>query len=83
MEKDDMAKKTSDAPAIPAPSAPATAAVVGSYPITLDEFCVLLSRDHGPEAVAGFQATERAAGRLKDIEPAYRARFADFMTAPA
>jgi hypothetical protein len=81
--ENDMAKKTPDAPADPAPNAPAATTVAGSYPITLDEFCVLLSREHGPEAVAGFHLSERAAGRLKDVDPAYRARFADFMNAPA
>jgi hypothetical protein len=50
---------------------------------TLDEFCAQLSSgDRRVELIGGYHATERAAGRIKDLPSAYAARFTSFVTAP-
>lgn len=54
------------------------------FPLTLDEFCSRLSStDKRVELIGGFYATEKATGRIKDIESRYAARFADFINQPA
>lgn len=58
--------------------APATAPDV-----TLDEFCIRLSKsDKRVELIGAFAFTERAAGKQKDAEAAYADRFAAFATKP-
>lgn len=60
---------------------PATEAEVA---LTLDEFCQRLSESLSrPELIGAFHFTERRAGRKKDTESAFRARFDAFTNAPA
>ena len=57
---------------------------VAAYELTLDEFCTRLSReDRRVEMIGGFHHTEKQAGRLKDSDAAYAARYAAFQTQPA
>lgn len=52
--------------------------------LTLNEFCIRLSETDGRVTlIGGFEAVERAAGRTKDRESAYRARYAEFINKPA
>lgn len=54
------------------------------FPLTLDEFCSRLSAtDKRVELIGGFHSVEKAAGRVKDLESAYVARFTDFINQPA
>lgn len=54
------------------------------FPLTLDEFCSRLSvNDRRVEIIGAFHFTEKAAGRMKDVESAYASRFAAFLTKPA
>ncbi len=51
--------------------------------VTLTEFCMRLSAgDRRVEMIAGFEASERAAGKLRDSEAAFRGRYADFIIKP-
>ncbi|SAK98686.1 hypothetical protein AWB80_07570 [Caballeronia pedi] len=51
--------------------------------VTLDEFCVRLSRsDRRVELIAAFHFTETSAGRFKDAESNYQSRFTAFVTKP-
>ena len=51
--------------------------------VTLDEFCQRHSQsDRRIELIAGFHAGELAAGRHKDCESVYAARFLDFVNKP-
>lgn len=55
-----------------------------AFPLTLDEFCAQLSsEDRRVELIGGFHATERAAGRTKDLASAFKARFDEFVVRPA
>lgn len=61
-----------------APAAP------DSFELTLDEFCIRLSKEvSAPELIGAFHYTEKAAGRHKDFEAAYRKRYAAFAELPA
>jgi hypothetical protein len=61
----------------PTPKEPAT------FDLTLDEFCERLSEsDRRVELIGAFHFSERQAGRLKDAESAYRARYQAFMKKP-
>lgn len=61
----------------------ATAAPDAGFELTLDEFCTRLSNtDKRVELIGGFAHSERAAGTIKDTEPAFKARFAAFATKP-
>lgn len=52
--------------------------------LTLAEFCTRLSStDRRVELIGGFEHSERRAGRSKDTEEAYAARYADFLSQPA
>jgi len=52
--------------------------------LSLDEFCSRLSSsDKRVEMIGAFHHTEKAAGRNKDIESAYIARYSDFINQPA
>ena len=52
--------------------------------LTLTEFCTRLSqRDRRVELIGGFHAAEVRAGKNKDTEAAFVARFAAFATQPA
>jgi hypothetical protein len=54
------------------------------FELSLDEACARISAtDRRVEMLGGFHAEERAAGRFKDLESAYRDRFAAFCNAPA
>ena len=54
------------------------------FPLSLDEFCSRLSStDKRVETIGAFHHTEKAAGRNKDIESAYIARYSDFINQPA
>lgn len=55
-----------------------------SFDLTIDEFCVRLSSEiSAPELIGGFNYAEKAAGRGKDTDANYRARFAAFGNQPA
>lgn len=67
-------------------AAPATteAAEPSGFPMTLDEFCTQLSSvDRRVELIGAFHNTEKRAGKLKDLEQAYSARYKAFCVAPA
>lgn len=54
------------------------------FELTLDEVCQRISAgDKRVEMIGAFHSSEKAAGRLKDLESAYRSRFAAFCNAPA
>lgn len=64
-----------------AKSAPQTTDVVDE--ITIDEFCRRLSNtDKRVEMIGGFHADEKRAGRFKNTEARYRARFEAFVNKP-
>ena len=51
--------------------------------LTLSEFCTRLSEKVSrPELLGGFEFVERRAGRIKDVESAYQARFDAFVKTP-
>lgn len=53
-------------------------------PLSLDEFCTRLSQsDRRVELIGGFHSVEVRAGRTKDVESAFKARFDEFVNAPA
>lgn len=52
--------------------------------LSLSEFCARLSSsDRRVELIGGFEHAERLAGRIKDTESAYAARYAAFLLQPA
>jgi len=52
--------------------------------LSLAEFCTRLSgTDKRVEMIGAFHADEQRAGRIKDVESAYLARFAEFINQPA
>lgn len=54
------------------------------FPLALNEACARISAtDRRVEMIGAFHASEKAAGRSKDLESAYRERFAAFCNAPA
>lgn len=60
-----------------------TPAVSAPDEITLGEFCQRLSTsDRRVELIAGFHSEEVRAGKAKDLESAYMARFQEFVTKP-
>jgi hypothetical protein len=62
---------------------PSTADAAASEPLTLDEFCMRFSQvDRRVELIGAFHYVEKSAGRQKDTEEAYRARFDAFVNAP-
>lgn len=61
----------------PAESVPAPVA------LTLTEFCTRLSKSvRRPELIAAFESVEKRAGRVKDTEANFRARFDTFVNTP-
>lgn len=63
---------------------PVAEPTVNEYPLTLAEFCTRLSvDDRRVEMIGAFEHAERRANRVKDVESAYRARYAAFLNAPA
>lgn len=51
--------------------------------VTLDEFCQRLSHtDKRVEMIGGFHSDEKRAGRIKDAEAAYQARYEAFTRKP-
>lgn len=53
-------------------------------PLTLTEFCMRLSeRERRVALIGGFEASEKRAGRVKDTESAYHARYVEFTNKPA
>jgi hypothetical protein len=51
--------------------------------VTLEEFCTRFSRsDRRVELIGGFHAVETKAGRFKDSESAFAARFLAFVNKP-
>ena len=53
-------------------------------PLTLDEVCSRMSlTDRRVELIGAFHADEKANGRTKDTETAYKARFVAFCKQPA
>ena len=53
------------------------------HALTLDEFCTRLSAsDRRVELIGAFHFVETRAGRFKDAESGYRARFAAFVNKP-
>lgn len=58
--------------------------VATDFPLTLHEFCTRLSAsDRRVELIGGFEHAERVAGRVKDTDANYGARFTAFINAPA
>jgi hypothetical protein len=56
----------------------------GESELTVTEFCARLSNDdRRVELIGAFHATETTAGRIKDLESAFRSRFAAFVNKPA
>lgn len=54
------------------------------FPLSLDEFCARLSQtDRRVEMIGAFNAAEKAAGRVKDTEQAFNARYVAFINQPA
>lgn len=52
--------------------------------LTLTEFCIRLSqRDRRVPLIGGFETNEKRAGRVKDAEAAFQARFDEFIKQPA
>lgn len=67
-----------------AKEAAAVVAEPTEFPLTLDEFCSRLSTtDKRVELIGAFHHGEKVAGRSKDAESAYAARFAEFVNQPA
>jgi hypothetical protein len=63
------------------PAAKEPAVVVDE--LTLSEFCSRLSESvRRPELIAGFEYSERQAGKLKDRAEAFQARFDNFIKSP-
>lgn len=59
------------------------APVAAPEPITLDEFCMRLSKtDRRVELIGGFAFSERADKRIKDLESEYQKRFVAFANQP-
>jgi hypothetical protein len=55
-----------------------------SFDLTLQEFCIRLSRkDKRVEMIGAFHATEKKAGRQKDSESNFQSRFDAFCKQPA
>ena len=53
-------------------------------PITLDEFCLRLSKsDKRVELIGGFHHSETSTGVVKDAEAAFKARYDAFANKPA
>ena len=51
--------------------------------VTLNEFCTRLSmNDRRVELIGGFHFVERQAGRLKDAESSYQARYTAYLNKP-
>lgn len=54
------------------------------FPLTLSEFCTRLSSDdRRVELISAFAAIETKAGRVKDTETNFKARFVAFVNQPA
>lgn len=54
-----------------------------NFPMTLDEFCIGKSlSDRRVEMISAFHYTERLAGRTKDMQAEFEARFNAFAVAP-
>lgn len=87
MAKDDT-QEQSNAPIANGVSLAGAAKVVDAepkeFPLSLDEFCARISMiDKRVELIGGFNHSEKAAGRNKDTETAYRKRYAEFINQPA
>jgi hypothetical protein len=66
------------------PVAVVAPAATTDFPLSLDEACARISQgDKRVEMIGAFHHAERCAGRLKDTETAYRARYTAFCNAPA
>lgn len=61
-----------------------TQGTTGQFKVTLDEFCMDLSKtDRRTELIGGFHFDEKKNGRVRDTSEAYAKRFLDFTNAPA
>jgi len=62
---------------------PAKGGTDSEFPLSLDEFCAQLSStDSRVEMIGAFHATERAAGRVKDLASKFTERFTAFVNTP-
>jgi hypothetical protein len=62
----------------------AATVVADAFPLSLNEFCTRLSKtDRRVELIGAFQSSEKRAGRNKDTESAFAARYSDFINQPA
>ncbi len=50
--------------------------------VTLNEFCLRASLTSRSELIGAFERVERSAGRVKDVESAFRERFDAFVNKP-
>lgn len=64
-------------------AAEAAEAPAAELELTLDEYCLRLSKtDKRVELIGAFHFTEKAAGKTKDTESAFAQRLAAFATKP-
>jgi hypothetical protein len=81
-----MARKTAEVTDMAGESETVTVAaggVVSEPEISLDEFCLSISRtDRRVELLAGFHLDERAHGRLRGAASVYRQRLAEYAARP-
>jgi len=84
MENNDSAEPGASAEQVTAPAAaPAVPVAEARAEVTLEEFCVRLSsKDRRVELLSAFHFDETRAGRFKDAESAYQARFEAFVNKP-
>lgn len=62
---------------------PKSAATPAPVALTITEFCARLSESvRRPEIIGAFHAVEKRAGRVKDTEANFRARFDTFVNTP-
>ena len=65
------------------PKAPASEQPDAGEELTLTDYCAALSRtDKRVELIGGFSAAETKAGRIKDTEAGFNARFLAFCNKP-
>lgn len=66
-----------------AKSSPVQSDLSSAEPMTLQEFCILLSNsDRRVELIAAFNHTETLSGRIKDTAVEYQTRFNAFANKP-
>lgn len=81
---DDQEAAAPPAPQFGLAPAPSGSAAPHEFPVTLDEACQRISAtDKRVELISAFHSEEAAAGRVSDLEGAYRDRLEAFARRPA